>query len=134
MTVRTTALAVSRLREIDEDDLETALAPFIETASALVDDHCTGGDLDSTRLELIERWLAAHFYTLHNNARLSLSETVGPLTETFFGKVGFVLNLTPYGQHAMILDSTGGLAQWNAKVIKGHTDTPGITWLGTERT
>jgi hypothetical protein len=134
VTVRTTATLVSGIRTIDEDDIDTALAPYILTASALVDDHCTSGDLDSDRLELIERWLAAHFYTLHNNARLTLSETIGPLTETYFGKVGFALNLTPYGQTAMTLDSTGGLALWNAKVIAGKTDSPAITWLGQERT
>jgi hypothetical protein len=133
MAVRTTAIAVTGVRSIDVDDLETALAPAIETASALVDDHCTSGSLSDARLELIERWLAAHFWTLHNEARLTLSETVGPITETYFGKVGFALSLTPYGQQAMLLDKTGGLAQWNSQVVSGKTEAAGITWLGRTR-
>lgn len=136
MTVRTTAAAVNKIRTVVDEDLviEDVLAPFIETANSLVTELCTSGSLSDERLELIERWLSAHFYSLQVDARLTLSETVGPLTETFFGKVGYALNQTPYGQQAMLLDTTGGLSRWNQQVIKGTPAKASITWGGTART
>lgn len=135
-TVRTTAAAVNKIRSVVDDDTDMAeqLEPFIETANSLVTELCTSGSLSDERLELIERWLSAHFYSLQVDARLTLSETVGPLTETFFGKVGYALNQTPYGQQAMLLDTTGALARWNNNVIKGVPSKAGITWGGTPRT
>lgn len=134
MTIRTTAAQVAAIRTVEADGVVAdILEPFIEVANSLVDEFCTGGTLTDARLELIERWLSAHFYTLQSDARLTLSETVGPITETFFGKVGFALNLTPYGQQAMLLDTTGGLASWNAQVIRGDTIRPSLTWAGIER-
>ena len=131
---RTTADAVSRIRTVEDDgDVDIILEPFIEAANSLVTEMCTRGSLSDERLELIERWLSAHFYTLQSDARLTLSETVGPVTETFFGKVGFNLNLTPYGQQAMLLDTTGALANWNMQVTKGFTQIPSVVWGGTER-
>ena len=134
MAIRTNATAVALLRTVYEDgDVDVILAPFIEVANSLVDELCTGGDLTDARLELIERWLAAHFYTLQSEARLTLSETAGAVTETFFGKTGFVLFLTPYGQQALFLDTTGGLATWNAQVIAGNTQATSLVWGGIER-
>ena len=134
MAVRTTATQVVAIRTSEVDgDIDVIVAPFIEVASSLVDEFCTGGSLTNARLELIERWLSAHFLTLQSDQRLALSETVGPITSTYFGKVGFALNLTPYGQQAMLLDTTGGLAAWNQQVITGNTIRPSLTWSGIER-
>lgn len=135
MPVRTTATAVNQIRTVVDDQAEVAdvLSPFIETANSLVTELCTGGTLSDERLELIERWLAAHFYSLQVDARLTMSETVGPLTETFFGKVGYALNQTPYGQQAMFLDTTGSLSRWNNQVIKGTTTKASVSWGGISR-
>jgi hypothetical protein len=134
MMPRTTATAVSLVRTVEQDgDIEVILAPFIETANSLVTEKCTGGSLTDERLELIERWLSAHFYSLSPDGKMTLSETVGPITETFFGKIGFALSLTFYGQQAMILDTTGSLAAWNAQVISGKTQQASVVWGGTAR-
>ena len=65
MAVRTTALAVSKIIQVDVglgSDLESLLAPFIETASLLITDVCGKSEYTEAKFELIERWLAAHLY------------------------------------------------------------------------
>lgn len=135
MTVRTTATAVNDVRAVEQDgDIDVILAPFIATANSLVTAICTSSSLSDENLELIERWLSAHFYSLSPEGKMTLSETVGPLTETFFGKIGYALNLTFYGQTAMLLDTSGALARWNNQVISGKTQTASVVWGGTART
>lgn len=48
-------------------DGSTDLTPYIDAASSVVDDLEAAdedGDLSSAKLEIIERWLAAHYYTI----------------------------------------------------------------------
>jgi hypothetical protein len=136
MPFRTTAAAVNKLREVNTPDgvsLEDVLEPFIETANMLVTDILGSKGLSDAKLELIERWLATHFYAISPDGRMTLSETLGPITETFFGKTGFALNHTPYGQQVMLIDTTGSFAAWNARVIKGVAPKASVTWGGTPR-
>lgn len=73
MSVRTNAGAVAKVLANDygndPDGNPIDLLPYIETASAVVDDISTYASdnsitLNATRKELIERWLAAHYYTV----------------------------------------------------------------------
>ena len=94
-----------------------ALDAFVATASSVVDDVVTcaaakGITLSTTKLELIERWLAAHFYLQADQAYQSKS-TDGA-SATFQGQTGMGLENTNYGQQAMILDRSGCLRQMNA--------------------
>lgn len=133
MAIRTTSEAVA---EIIEVDVLISLDPFIAVASALVDEVCeTNEDADYSeeRLELIERWLAAHFYT--NRDPRAVTERAGPVSATYQSKVDLNLSTSHYGQTAMTLDTAGGLAALNQKIIKGYgSRTVEVTWLGTERT
>ena len=71
MAVRTTFDAVALIAEVDTD-VSADLAPFIETANYLVTQLCASATklvnevetpfYDDVALELIERWLSAHFY------------------------------------------------------------------------
>lgn len=132
MAIRTTSDAVGEIIELT-DGIEAT--PFIEVASSLVDRHCaTAKDSDdndyytSAELELIERWLSAHFYAIRENR--AASEGAGPVQETKQYKVGFYFTNTMYGQQALMLDSYGGLQTLQANSMSGKTVRPGITWLG----
>lgn len=64
---RTTAVDVQAILGGNWDG-KTDLTPYIDTASAVVDDvvECATArsvTVTATRAELIERWLAAHYYT-----------------------------------------------------------------------
>ena len=130
MAVRTTSTAVEGILE---ESPSLSLTPFIETASYLVDKSCataTQADgtayYDSTDLELIERWLSAHFYYVA--ATRPNMEKAGSVSETKRSRVDLKLNLTHYGQQAMLLDVAGGLTNLNKT---GFRITTGVTWLGT---
>jgi hypothetical protein len=119
MAVTTTADAVSKVVEVvlfGSQDLETVLAPFIESSANLLDDLYAGVTVSDATRELVERWLSAHFYKVFDPA--IQSETVESLTTSYFGKVGEYLLRTPYGAQALALDSTGVLAAWQAKMTK----------------
>jgi len=112
---RTDATAVKAVLAPGQDyDLETNpdLTPFIDTASAVVDDAVesaadNGITITSVRAELIERWLAAHFYKCSD--RQFQSETTAGAGGQYTGKTGMNFNLTTYGQTAMSLDPSGTL-------------------------
>jgi len=127
MAIRTTSEAVEL---IIETDVDISLDPFIETGSALVDWLDEKGAPDyhtDTMLELIERWLSAHFYAIRDPRR-SL-EAVRGIQEQFAIKVGLGLDQTPYGQQAIILDTSGALDRLN----DGKTGKPAMFWMGTLR-
>jgi hypothetical protein len=113
---RTTAVLVKALLAPGKDyDLrsEPSLDPFIDTAALLVDDivECAtarGVVLTDARLELIERWMAAHFYKQSDQAETSRS--TGGASASFQGQTGLYLDGTKYGQTAKLLDTSGCLA------------------------
>lgn len=132
MTVRTTDSAVEGLTEVDS---AVSLTPFIETASNLVTKFCTGDEgpdpaYSDDELELIERWLAAHFYRMRDLQ--PIVERAGTVAEhrKFIQNLG--LNNTTYGQTVMVLDWNGGLAEWQDKVVKGQVKRIGAYWLGSQ--
>ena len=129
MAVRTTD---PKVREIVSVDDGTSLAPFIEAAASLVDELVStpqGANLDSERLELIERWLAAHFYLQLDPAYESLS--VGKTRGKFQGRTGMVLSSTFHGQTAMALDTTGYLSRLSKRAEHGGAAVS-LSWLGKE--
>jgi len=133
---RTTTSNVVGIIEIDSG---ISLTPFIEVANALVTEVCSlatdsDGDLvyDATRLELIERWLAAHFY--HIRDPKSSREEVDDVAATYRSIVEIGFNNTHYGQMAMRIDTNGGLARLDKSAKDGKTTTVSLTWLGKTQT
>lgn len=128
---RTTSAAVEAIIDVDSS---ISVTPFIEAANALVTEVC--GDVssyDSTRLELIERWLSAHFYATRD--MVTTRERADRVEATYMSKVDLGFDLTHYGQMAMRLDTNGGLANLNLRIKKGLLNISsgvGVTWLGTE--
>lgn len=128
-TIRTTSEDVKGilLREYDAKR-SPSLDPFILMASKLVDRVVTCAaelsiTLDSEEQELMERWLAAHFYQANDPGYTSRS-TMGA-SGSFNQTTGMGLQGTRYGQNAMIMDPSGCLAYMN-----GEKQTVGGFWLG----
>ncbi len=126
---RTTAAAVKLIIETD-DSISTDLAPFIEVADALVTDVCTNSDYSDAKLELISRWLSAHFYAIRDPR--AKSEKATTVSVTHRSKVDLGFSLTHYGQMAMTIDTAGNLGAVNERVKKGKSNVVGATWLGTD--
>lgn len=128
MAIRTTAEQVSAIVEVDTS---ISLVPFIEVASALVDEVCATVEAayTDTRLELIERWLSAHFYCVRDPR--AKEEQAGKVREVKESNTDLNLASSKYGQMAMTLDTNGGLASLNQATIKGQARAIGITYLGT---
>ena len=106
------------------------MTPFIEVASNLVDRvlDVSSGDYSDATLELIERWLAAHFYAIRD-MRVA-NEKAGSVGQAFQYKVDLNLANTMYGQQAMMLDTDGKLLA----LSQGKSRRVGVTWLGTPPT
>lgn len=118
---RTTEELVASILEVDET---IDLAPFIEIANELVTEVCasaTNSDgtayYTNTRLEMIERYLAAHFYAVRDPR--ATSESAGGISASFEGSAGMGLDFTRYGQQVKLLDTAGGLAMLDKKTKDG---------------
>ena len=90
------------------NEANAVVAAHIETAAALVDEVCVPSGYTNERLELIERWLSAHFFTI--TAPRAASESAGPVSTSYLASVGKYLSGSTFGQQALALDTAGGLA------------------------
>jgi len=124
---RTTSEAVAAIVEVD---VSISLTPFIEVANALVTECCADA-YDATRLELIERWLAAHFYTVRDMREVS--EGAGGVSASYQSAVALGFDSSHFGQMAIRIDTVGGLAALNERVKKGKRVGVVFQWLGTEK-
>ena len=132
MAVRTTAVAVQGILLKDYDGISD-LTPFIATATQVVDrasDLADDADvtLSSALLEMMERWLAAHFYACADKPYQSRS-TRGA-SASFAGKTDMYFEATLYGQMAMRLDTSGSLQAIGG--ASGESGTVAAAWLGEE--
>lgn len=119
------------LDQFDEDDADSVLDPFIKFANLLVTRVCAVfDDYDEDYLTEIESWLSAHAYKVVK--RQEIREEAGSVKATYEGKVDLRLQVTEFGQQAMVLDVNGGLAGINNSMgeVKKKVKV-GITWLGT---
>jgi len=109
---RTTTAAVQAILTHDWDT-ETALDPFLEAASSLVDGAvalATNRNQVVVNPELVERWLSAHIYKYAADRQFKARDVQGAVTGgSFEGQTGMYLEGTTYGQMAMSLDGTGCL-------------------------
>lgn len=128
---RTNEDAVGSVIDVESGD---DLTPYIDTASALVTERCTASGYSTQRLELIERWLAAHYYAI--NRRRTAQEGVSGANEQFDPiKVDLFFDNTVYGQTAVALDTAGNLAALqnslkDVKIVLKAAGKPSTTWLG----
>ena len=109
-------------------DTETFAGP-IAVANAMVNNYIVNNSkcasVDDTTLELIERYLAAHYYALDNPS--IVSESADGTSETYErGQTGMGLDSTRFGQTALELDTCGGL------LAAKKRRRAAIHWLGTK--
>lgn len=130
---RTTAELVGAI--VDVDPSVSDLSPFIDAANELVTELCLPVGYTDTRLELIERWLSAHFYCILDprSASEQAGANGGTVSQSFQYKVGLMLAVTTYGQQAMMLDTQGALSIMSAQAAKGDNKRKvGVLWVGKE--
>jgi hypothetical protein len=135
---RTTTAAVQGILGSDYDSRRSPdLSPRIETAATLVDDIVAkavelGIPLTDARLEVIERWLAAHLYCVTD--RPYKSRSAGGASGTFDGNTDKGLDATLYGQTARVLDTTGFLSSigggGGTGTAGGQPPAAGLFWAG----
>lgn len=124
---RTTSQLVSGIIAVEGGD---DLTPFIDTANMLVTELCTGSGYGNPILEMIERWLSAHFYDIFSPRTSQEGINPGP-TESFERvQVDIGLNNTKYGQQAMRLDYKGNLAGMENLMKKIVRRKVSANWLG----
>jgi len=107
-------------------DPDGLMTPWIDTADNIVTRVCTDSTYDDATKELIERWLAAHFYAVHAYQVPGLSggtqsqKTGQASFSSGTSKVyGTAFEFTRYGQAAMEIDTAGGLARLNQFIKSG---------------
>jgi hypothetical protein len=89
-------------------DIDTTLA--IQQADMIVTENLSGKGHSATRLKFIELNLACHFVALaEERGGLKVSKT-GDTLETYAGDYTTGLNLTRFGQQAIVLDNSGTLS------------------------
>jgi hypothetical protein len=122
---------VAGIVQVDEDTWSD-LTPPIEAAEMLLAEVCGASGYADPTLSIIGRWLAAHFYAVMDPQ--STYEQAGPVSVKFESQVDLGLNLTRYGQQAMVLDYKGNLAKLNATTLSGKTKARiQMLWLGKTR-
>lgn len=138
MTIRTSELAVKGILQRDYDSRrKPAILPYIESASAMVDDVVAcmvAAEITAhpaERLELIERWLAAHFYKMSDQQ--FASSAADGASASYRPQGGLGLDGSTYGQHAKRLDSSGCLASVDADPAAGGDPEVGGFWAGTKK-
>ena len=108
----TTVAAVKLILMRDYTDPQ-GVDSFIESAAAIVARviECAarkGITLTDEEIELLERWLSAHLYTMSDKA-LTTKSTLSA-SGSFHGQTGMGFEASLYGQTAIRLDPSGCLA------------------------
>ena len=128
----TRASAVRAIIELDATLPDATVDVLIADAAIIIDDVIGGeATLAGTRLEAVNRWLAAHLLA-SGIAPRSASEGVKGLTEAFQYRLDKGLATTMYGTQAMQLDTSGKLARWNKQMEEGITPRVSLTYLGSD--
>ncbi len=131
---------VKRVVEVDESAYDDdTLQQFIDDASWLMQDvvlpaYTTAPSL--AKLKPIHTYLSAHLYSVTDPREIS--GWVGTVRVFYEYKVDLHLNLTRFGQQAMLMDTSGALAAFNNKLKKIEASnlaadaiTVGFVYLGT---
>ena len=126
---RTTSTLVTNILVDVESDV--GLDQFITVANRIVTKQCTDSTFTTAELEYIERYLAAHLYTVSRPIAVHEGIAGGPSeTKQHSENLGF--DSSHFGQTAMRLDWSGKLASLNNRIKKGLRSSVSLTWLGEE--
>lgn len=129
MSMRTTERAVKAILGSHYDGTK-GLQSFIDTAVILVDRieaADSAGDMTASSLEIVERYLTAHFYA--HDDQITQSRSTGGASGQFQGRTDLGFDATLYGQTAKRLDATGLLV----KLDQPQRPKATCGWLGKVR-
>lgn len=102
-------ITVADLIEIYDTELtEAQLTAFINSAHYLIQANLLDKGLDENILTEIHKYLASHFASLRDQ-RVQ-QEKVAEISKTYQGKTDMYFESTYYGQMAVMLDTSGALA------------------------
>ena len=106
MPIRTDETKVKNLVETQAGE---SVQWAIDDASLIVDEVLGTSSLTAGRLELIERYLAAHFWVLAKEKGGLTSEKALDATNTYRKFDGAGLSATRFGEQVAVYDTTGEL-------------------------
>lgn len=107
---RTDTNKVKGIIEVPANLTDSMIQAFIDDATLIVTEELTSAGMTDARLELIERYLAAHYVTiLTERGGLTSSEVDGSKDTYSTFKDGAGLTMTRYGQMAIGFDTSGKL-------------------------
>ena len=130
--VNTTPANVKKIIEIDSSFSDADItACGIDAANLVVSEQLETltPSPSAAALELIERWLSAHFWAVYQ--QVAAQERAGSVGEMKQYRLDRGLETTMWGTQAMALDSTGTLARWNKQMKNGTPNKVKVTWMGT---
>ena len=127
MAVHTTVAKVEAVMRAFDKKKDLSTSTFILPANNLVRRYCEPLGYDEETLELIERYLAAHFYCV--TARRPVEQYVGQARNRYEDNVGLGLDATWYGQQAKLFDSLGrtltNVPDWHQTFLRIATTSSG---------
>lgn len=107
--MRTTPEEVRKI--MDETDLsDNVIEAYVNDANIFVNDTLLDKNLSEPTLTSIEKWLSAHFI-VSTRERIAKEEGAGGAYIKYTGVWGEGFSGTPYGQQAMVLDTSGTLSK-----------------------
>ena len=125
MALRVTTDEVREIIPLESSFTDAMVTAMITGANVVVTEVCTDSSLDTAHLKEIERWLSAHFCAIRDMR--AATEKTGPASISFQYKVDLRLDVTMYGQQAMIIDTSGALARLNkGKKVKMQLLNPDL--------
>jgi len=92
---------------IEIDPAITSIDAFITAANIIINQECTDPSLGTAQLKEIERWLSAHMVAIRDMRKDT--EKADVVMDKNQYKLGLNLQVTMYGQQAMMLDTSGAL-------------------------
>lgn len=110
MPTYTDITKVKAIIEVPANLLDATILAFIDDAHLVVSEGLDSKGLSAARLEMIERYIAAHYITVLTERGGLTSSGVDNATDTYGGpKQASGLAMTRFGQQAIALDPTGTL-------------------------
>lgn len=124
------AITIADVQRIIQYDATVVpdVQPFIDDAVILAT-AVIGNNLTTERFDLVCRYLAAHLIAV-TDPRFQ-SEQVKSLQVSYQVRLSDGLGITHWGTMAMMLDTSGKLANWNKAVISGKAGAFAFFHAGT---
>lgn len=101
------AVAAAQVRDLVQAKDTENVDAFLEDAVLLVNESLGTAGLSAGRIDLITKYLAAHFYTLSVERGGLISEKRGESEERYQQQKGGGLASTRFGVQALSFDTTG---------------------------